>query len=1534
MPSEGSKLVLMFLDSAKASVEMELKELRSATATSTSEIHELKSRVETLEASNREKLSLLEGKTTAYDSIVSELNDRHQKSLDQRKQLSAVEQSLEEERSALSAAKFKEQNLKQTIEQLEKRNEYLDGELKARSNEYTKFRKDKHQEIAALERQNEDDATRIRQLSNTETNLKRTIEELSEKADERSQRMQSLQEKLLQKENSFQLELDAANRLARLRENSALTERNRVQDLTDQIDRDRQAHNAELGRMQAELETEHNAKEEGETKIAELEVVIEQLRDELTDLRAQDRPPATPIRGLNGFSAQSPESQPSTPRAFSPGSLGGKANLSVTRLFSDNNDLKRLLAVERRKNEDLTSTINGLVADMERQAPEIEELKNEHSRYESEVTELSSLVDTIGVERDQTLKALKKQEGQIDAKVQEGEILRQQLRDLGAQIRVVLMEAHLREQGQQNISAQNRAQLDQLAKSQFQIDEGVTDTDNYISTNLVTFRNIVELQEQNTQLLQLTRELGERMEHEEALRKQAEAAHNWEDLQQKYERCKEEMKSLVVQSQSYIRERDMFRSILEHRGQANDTAESTSNTGHRLSSDAANGPIVHSIEAVSTAEDQTDYGKLLKDMQNHFDAYRNEAATDRVTLKQQIEDLSKSNSELRTEASRGSNQVMLAHDRYEMLQTNFTMLKNENAELQKRTQEFFESSARQDIRVQQAVEDLVEARSLIDSLRNENANLKAEKDFWKSVEKRIMDDNEALIQERSRLNSMNTSLQSLMNEREHADSESRRKLQSQIENLETDLQKTSANLREEVEESKRSTSRREFDAAQSQKRVDDLMASLSGAREELAKSTTAKDHLSRQVDDMVIELRSAKERLEVFNSANNMPEQSTTPRSNGDSVMQVSEEQGLKVRISELQRDLDLARKDTNDQQSQIEQYKAISQASEDNLQNMNETQELFRKETETIIEQKKERIADLERQLQDVSAEFTSINKENDELRNKQTEHQHSLNEQRKEFELKLNQLKDEDERHAAAAQFLQQDLRAQADIAQQAQQNYESELVKHADAATALRKYRTDFDELKVQLAKAKAEAKTARQNQEQNEESWSETKIRVEREIHELNTARRDLKIQNDRLHEQLETLSTARKRIGEAPYNADSDAAIAGLENLQEVVKYLRREKEMVDVQLDLSTQEAKRLRQQLDYTQAQLDDARLKSQQQSRIDADNASSALAHKKLMDTIQDLNTLRESNVTLRAEARQAQTHLTNRVKEVEDLRAQIEPLQDELQELKGDSEAHEGEVKLLKENADRWQQRAQNVLQKYDRVDPAEYEALKEQIQKLETERNEIVSAREAAQQQLEATNVQVTRIQEQSNERIETMRTKMTDQFKARSKLQGDRIKEKDTQLQEAAGEKEALETRLASLVSVESELEAAKAERDEAVKNLATIKNDIPAQGGHDEEGEVNEQEDKNSTNADLKVLQASLEESRTRAAREEENAAGIKSRLSEQEARVAALSEEVVCGSLQLSIMYELADDVLVSIADRKGYRTRRVGSAKGFPTS
>lgn len=1491
-------------------MENELENLKEFTSTSTSEASTLKARIESVQSSNRDTLSLLESKSTAHDKLGEELNAQHQKTIELRQQVSSLEQSVQSANASSTSAKFHEQGLQQEIESLKRNNDWLDKELKTKSGEYTKYRKEKSLRIAELQRQYDEAQSTIDAASRTETNLRRRLEELTQKADDSFSRIQQMQEETAKKDEGFRVELDAASRLTELTRNSLNTERQRQQDLSAQLESAKEDAAEQLGRLGAELETEHGEREAAEAKIAELDLQIEQLQADLAASRTQALTSGAPHHGINGFALGTPTRGASTPQG-SPGTPRPKGGLSVTQMFSNYNDTKSELAFEKGRNEKLATALDEMIQELATRQPEIEELQADHGRLESEVAEMSSLLDDVGKERDQAVKEAKKLQGQVQAKTKEGDVLRQQLRDLSSQVKVFLMEVHLRDQGHDELSAEGRAQLERLARGQHDREalEGVTDTDRLISEQLVTFRNIVELQDQNANLLKITRQLGERMEHEEAVRMQTENVRDWDDLQQKYERCKDEVKSLVTQSQSYIRERDMFRRMLAQRGQLPAGSDMSSKFGESINGDAPPatpipGGVIDSVEDSPSAKDLADYAKLYKDMQQHFDAYRNEAATDRSTLKEQVDGLSRLNGELRSEVVRNSSQVTLAHERYEMLQANYAMLKNENSELQKRSQNLSDGTSKQEIRVQQVAEELVEAKGLIESMRNDNANLKAEKELWETIKKRITEDNENLLNERGRLNALNTNLQNLLNEREHSDTETRRRLQIQVDNLEKDLESTKTKLSKETEENKRNAQRREYDHEQSQKRIDDLVSSLGSIREQLVAANTTKDHLSSRVDELTIELRSAEERVNVLQTTptsrshiTNGDNEEQTPADQEDSGL--SREQELAVQVSELKRDLDLNKAELENVRGQVEQYKEISQASEEELQSLNETQDLYRQEMDKLIEEKDAKIRDLEQRVEDTTTELASSNTELSDLRNEQAENGRRLEEKRKAFESELAQLKDQDERHATEAKFSQEDLKAQAEIAQQAQQNYESELIKHGDAAKALQKVRSEYNDLKLEVAGVKTEAESARTNLSQSEESWLESRNRYERELAELKTGRENLTAQNNRLHQQLESvtsqISNLNKRASGGSEAPSEGAPGSSLDNLQEVIKYLRREKEIVDVQLELSAQEGKRLKQQLDYTQTQLDDTRLRLNQQRRLEADSERSSLDHNKLMETINELNTFRESSVTLRAESRQAQASLVARTKEVEELTGQIEPLKDEILELKNEHETQEGEMKLLRENSDRWQQRAQNVLQKYDRVDPAELEALKEQVKSLEAKRDELLSSKQSLQEQADSASNQMAQVQDQSNEKIETMRARLTDQFKSRSKTLSDRIKEKDNALQTAANEKIDLEQRLAGLSELQSELDTARSERDAAIEKAGTQTAAADSEM-HDgsEEGQVEESGLSKPTQTELQHVQDKLIAAEARADQGASESANLRAQLEASGLRIAELEKQTV----------------------------------------
>jgi nucleoprotein TPR len=93
----------------------------------------------------------------------------------------------------------------------------------------------------------------------------------------------------------------------------------------------------------------------------------------------------------------------------------------------------------------------------------------------------------------------------------------------------------------------------------------------------------------------------------------------------------------------------------------------------------------------------------------------------------------------------------------------------------------------------------------------------------------------------------------------------------------------------------------------------------------------------------------------------------------------------------------------------------------------------------------------------------------------------------------------------------------------------------------------------------------------------------------------------------------------------------------------------------------------------------------------------------------------------------------------------------------------------MRLLQEDRDRWQQRTQNILQKYDRVDPAEMESLKEQITTLQAERGELIAAKQLLQEQVDGIPERLKQVEHEGSQRWQEARQRLTDQFKSRSKI---------------------------------------------------------------------------------------------------------------------------------------------------------------------
>ncbi|POS86896.1 hypothetical protein EPUL_002423, partial [Erysiphe pulchra] len=1409
-------------EKTRSSLESELQDLKTSSATSLSVIETLKTRISALEAANRDTLAVIELKNTKNDELAKELQIKHQRCLELTQQISALNQEVQTAKNVASSASFREGAIKQELELAKKNNEWLESELKTKSADAMKYRKEKGAQVAELQRHNEEISSSLQALKKTNIALRNRVDELQKIAEDSLSKIQQLQEDAAKVENGYRQELDSSRRLADLQSQQTQTHRNRLLEVEASIEKIKLSAAEEADRCRAEAESERKDREQAEERIAELESEIDRLETLAAQGRLTSRP-GTPHQGFNG-SLSGFSGSPSHTRT--PGSVRSKSMITATQAIEELGMVRIELKKERLRSASLEAQIDQMVEGLEAKKPYIDELELENRRLEKEVVEISKYADQIENERENAIKDSRILKTESSTARAEAKILNQQLRDLSSQIKFLLANQAARDNGLGTLNATENFQFESLAMGEYNGDnlDETSATDKLISERLVLFKNTSELQEKNQEQLKIIRQLGAQMESEEALAAKNKAAQDHEEvqrLQSKVESYKDELKSLITRSESYIKERDMFRRMLQHRGQIPNNSDLASIFGQSIQSQQ--NPFSNSNECNDNKS--MDLALAIRNLQSQYDQYREEQTVDRKTLKEQVSRLSDEKSELQVQISKVKSQLTLATDRFDLLNSNYVMLSNENKELQKRTQILSEAAAKQDMRTQQVAEDLIEAKGLLESMRNENSNLKAEKKLWKEIQDRLSHDNETLMSERTRLNNLITNQQNLQNERELSETEIRRRLQSQIESLESELNSTKRKLSDEMEDSKKAQLRKEYDSQQNQKRIDDLVSSLSHSREELIAVKTSRDHLQTRVEELTIELKSSEERVQFLQPR---PIQRTNINDHEDN--DIVREQELLIEVSELKRDLDLSKSELENAKYQMEQFKLIAQSTEEEIESLNSTTDQFRNEMDRVIQEKDAKIRELEQRAEDISAELTKTNDELINLRSQQGEITRNFNNEKSSLQAEISRLKDEGERYLIAAQFHQQDLRAQAEIATKAQQDYENELVKHADAAKQLQSVRAELNQLKTESVSLKSDAESSRAALSQNEISWKERCENFERELKELRDRRDDLNAQNKILYKQLEdinsqVLSLQKNRVPDGNFideSLSSSIQDHSADGLRELNVYLRREKEIIEVQYELKSQEAKRLCQQLEYAQSQLDETRLKLDQERRSQADFGRNSVAHKDLMEKLNELNLFRESSTTLRNELRLAQSQLTEKTERVEELLGKIQPLKARIHELEHRQETLEGEIILLKEDRDRWQKRTQDIISKYDRIDPADMEKLKETIKSLQKKlgdfQNDKIGWEKVKQKLID-----------QAKDRNRTLIKDIKDRTAERDSITQERdaaILERDTVTKERDAiiqEKEIIKQKFSNL---QKELETLVQERDADLQQLSTLKHEL------------------------------------------------------------------------------------------------------------
>ncbi|ANB14246.1 Mlp1p [Sugiyamaella lignohabitans] len=1297
-------------------MQNELDQVHSQTNTSSDGMRSLQQRIESLTNDKRHLFETLERRSSELRELRSELESAHQKSLDARKQIVELENQAQQARSSQMSSKLKEQSLGQEIELLKRSNDWLDSELKAKSEEFKKFRTERMTKLSTLQSEYDSLQSNHSSLVKRYDALQARFDEVSQSYDSSLVKIKDLQNAQVVAEESFRSEMAAQHRLTELWERSANESKARVEELQRTKSKDQSSQAAEMARWKAEAEKAREKADKFEKQMKNLETRLETVFSQNDNLVAADKVagsvPSTPGPG----SPQTPSrngASSSNIGIFSPSgqiiSKLQKSGGSLVQLYSDLQETKILLEKERHKNEVLRREMDNILEEMEDHAPIIMAEREEHRRLEVELAELSTQLEKATSDSDEFKAKLKVVESKYNDSITEKDIITQQVRDLSRQVQHLLVQRQLESDAEAPLTPQEHAELQRLLRtSDDDIGNTGSDTQRVISERLVLFKDIIELQKQNEYLLNATRELAEKTEKMDAASKKdyenLESA-AVEEAKQAIKSLQEELARVNIKYDALKRERDMFRSMLKS-GESNSGA----NNAPGGSSDQVEKLIAQHQEAT----------QVIKQVEQNFEVYRNETSITIKTLNDQISSITNERTALQLKIAKLESQVEIAGERSKHSNSNLQLLQSENQELKKRNESLQESLSKQDLRTYQVAEELIDSKSLLDSVKNELSNLKAEKSLWKSIEERISKENAEHLEEKGRLNGILKNMEIVNAEREKNFQDTERRLNKQVDSLEAQVSRLNQKLEMEEREVKSLSDRRDVDNAEFNSKLESLRQELKKAQDNLAAAKSENEELSRIRRQLSAEIAAANEQLAVYKSQ---------PGSTLETKL--SEEIEI-LKRSLKEKDEQLASADKH-----IHDLTEVASAAEEALGSLNSSHEEYTASITENIAKKDSEIVNLKERLQVTTGILESTTKELDSIKSAKARGADDLKAEKEKLEARIAALLESEERFTKNQQDLKRDLEQQAIIAKEAQDNYEKELVKHAKAADTVQLLRAEVSQLKEQTIELHSKADSAAAQLSNAEASWDNQKYTYEHEIEQLKSRTEELASQNKTLLEQLESISSRVSNIkpeaGITGENVESEEPSSD-DQLREIISYLRREKEIVDCNYELAQQESRRLKQQLDHTTAALDEAKVEIERERQRESDSLRIAAEHAKVIKQLEDINLLRESNSTLRTQSNYYMAKAKELETELNSVKERVEPLEDQLREAVAESEAKDSQIKIIEEDNEKWKQRAQQILQKYQRIDPEELQALKDEAEKLRTSLTALEEEKKQLQSQI--------------------------------------------------------------------------------------------------------------------------------------------------------------------------------------------------------
>lgn len=1179
-------------------------------------------------------------------------------------------------------------------------------------------------------------AEKVEELSaanETIAQLKELKKNLNSRAENLNQRLMEQREIEHKMTENYKKELEAKTKLADLFKTMLDDAEAKTSELTEGIE--------ELQKLLNEA-TEKYGELETKFKQAEMdhEEIIEKKNDELEILKTEL---LNVNQALKSSDAQNLDAALNdlAPSAATASKLL-KSGMSLTQIYSQLVKVSEELILEKESKRQLTITFNTIIQELEEKAPVLQKQKEQHDETTEANTAMVQQIESIVMECNRLKDEYSEATKIANHYTRENTKLKGELADLGRQVCFLLKEIeHNRGGFLPNGDHDSSRMSSNTANSD-------VNSSRVISKTLVTFTDIQELQANNQKLLRLVRELTEKHEELEQHKEHFESG----EMQSKIESLKNRVSELTEAQErqtkmvnGLIRQRDMFKKLYHdlmkgkrHEMSVAEAVELNKSGSFTMETSSENVSKQPTSEPTPFEIKYKESEKHLELLKEEFKTYKEEKVTNERMLFDQIDTMRQEITKLTAANSKFASTSEYNNDRLKILQTNITTYKKQIASLEEKNKAYNVTIAKHEVALQHLRDEALNAQSKLSAAEIQMANLKLESKLIKDTESRLQTEKEMMNRERQGQSLLLTNLELIKASLERVEAENRAKIESRLDEATRECSALRRRLQEEQDRF------REL-AAHLQRQTDT-------AKARMQEEKVAADVLRKDVAELRQDISNKSKDNEELGKKLQM---ALAPNTDGsfDTVKRIRE---LENKLADKEGELKCIQEQLDVAKEHVKQYCDISEGAEKELKTLNTEYEKYKTETESKLSEYASKLQFLEDKCAELEAELSL---------HANGEHSASNTHLRDELIKTKSDLKEalaSNDSSRVEIENIRSEIAKLSEAVQKAEEKYTHELILHSTDIQALSHAKEELSRAQNQLNELVALKNTAEENLENEKSSWLERQKMLNTENEQLMQRLKDLNDQNSLLHDQVQALGTQlsvshasrsqSESMSESANESSMNVSIneedgKSSEQLFQIVKYLRKEKDVAMAKFDILQAETMRLKSQLEIAEKQLDDAKLALASERERSEVSMVTVNKQSDILRKVETLNALADSNRILREE----RDSLTARVEELtastKAMEDQLIPLQEKLADYTSRTESLQSENTALKADCARWRTRVNALVERANKTSPEDWKRLqneRETLAKMLTTEKESVKK---LNEELLAIKVEKSKIEEQ-------------------------------------------------------------------------------------------------------------------------------------------------------------------------------------------